>query len=382
MGEQREFLTEKHAKFFQRCLLLLPAKLQGEDANRLSFIYFCLHGLGLLKQLKYTKEELQSYSDFIYKDYLLENDDFSAFRATPYFKGLSKYDLPNLSSTLFALLNLLILESDYSKVLDNHKVMKFLQLSQIKEGENKGSFAPTLRNGDNGEYVQFGETDVRLCYIAASIRHLVKYDTLGEEERKNDIDTKALTDFILLRIDYQGGLSFTKHVESHLGFSYCGIACLKLLGYEFGSDFQKTVNWLVHRQVDFPPQLYDFEYEYHEEEDIGAFNGRENKFGDTCYSWWCTASLALISTSHLKLVDLDKAQEYLLNNVQNGMVGGFSKDPSATPDPFHSFLGIASLALWRQNEAGDSCLPDLDGVDEALVITSALKKFFEEQVNY
>lgn len=228
MGEQREFLTEKHAKFFQRCLLLLPAKLQGEDANRLSFIYFCLHGLGLLKQLKYTKEELQSYSDFIYKDYLLENDDFSAFRATPYFKGLSKYDLPNLSSTLFALLNLLILESDYSKVLDNHKVMKFLQLSQIKEGENKGSFAPTLRNGDNGEYVQFGETDVRLCYIAASIRHLVKYDTLGEEERKNDIDTKALTDFILLRIDYQGGLSFTKHVESHLGFSYCGIACLKL----------------------------------------------------------------------------------------------------------------------------------------------------------
>lgn len=62
---------------------------------------------------------------------------------------------------------------------------------------------------------------------------------------------------------------------------------------------------------------------------------------------------------------MDKAQEYLLNNVQNGMVGGFSKDPSATPDPFHSFLGIASLALWRQNEAGDSCLPDLDGVDEA-----------------
>ncbi|KAK6459063.1 geranylgeranyltransferase beta subunit [Scheffersomyces xylosifermentans] len=396
MSQLATFEVDKHEKFFNRFLLLLPSKLQSEDSNRLALIYFSLHGLGLLKRLNFSKEELIKYSQFIYNDFLIENEEFVAFRATSAFKQTPEYDFGNLSATLFALLNLLILESDYSSKLNNHKVMKFLSMLQVKEGEHKGSFVPTLREV-NGKFEQYGESDLRLCYIAASIRHLMRYDSLSPSERINDIDTSALTEFVLNRINFSGGLSAISDVESHLGFTYCGIGCLRLLNYKFGPEFDDTISWLVHRQVDYPAELYNFDYEYHQEEDIGSFNGRDNKFGDTCYSWWCTGSLALIEPKNLSLVDLDRAKYYLLNTTQNQLLGGFSKDPDSNPDPYHSFLAIASLALWQQYEdiiiengattrhAESSSDPEpfkFDGIDEALVITKKSKEFFQHTIHY
>lgn len=118
-----------------------------------------------------------------------------------------------------------------------------------------------------------------------------------------------MIEFVLSRINYNGGMSSRSKDESHLGLTFVGIACLRLLNYDLTQPiFQKTTNWLVHRHVDYPPSLYTQEYTYYVEEDIGGFNGRENKFSDTCYSWWCTGSLEMLDLENLKLLDLKSAQ--------------------------------------------------------------------------
>lgn len=374
-------LLEKHERYFRFCLDSFPAKAQSEDSNKLALIYFCLHGLGLLKKLDFTEREREKYSNYIY-DHLISNEqnEIQSFRPSQTFKlpeNCNEYDFPNLSATFFALASLLALKSDYSKRIDRHKVMHFLQMLQIQSGTNKGSFNPVL----DGNKQRFGETDLRFCYIAACIRKLLKYDTLPSSERIYDIDVEGLTNFVLSRVNYDGGMSSYRHTESHAGLTFCGLACLGLLEYNFENEWvEDTLNWLVHRQVDYPQVLYEqVEYDYYDEEDIGGFNGRENKFSDTCYSWWVTGSLMIIGRG-VSLVDVNKGAEYLLTQTQHNIMGGFSKDGEQFPDPLHTFLGLASLSLWKKNGLDIDDLQSLDDIDELLVITSDAKKFFESSV--
>jgi len=366
-------LIDKHEKFFNRCLIALPSKLQSEDSNKLGLIYFCLHGLGLINRFKFSPPELEFYREFIYDSYLISNDEFQGFRATEYFARTNpEYDLPSVSATFFALVNLLILESDYSKRLDRHLVMNFVKRCQFTLGPNKGSFAPTLRyNEDTKQYEPYGETDLRICYVAIGIRKLLKYD---ESSQTNDINTTTATDFILDRLNHAGGFSSDKYTETHVGFTFCALASLKLLGYDLSqSKFGRTLDWLIHRQVDYTDN-HDMTYDYYQVEDRGSYNGRDNKLGDTCYSWWCTGSIKLLGQSKLELTNLPMARDYLLKTTQNELLGGFAKDHEAPPDPFHTFMAVASLSLWN------SLLPDnfqLQEIVEELVITKPLEQFLQ-----
>lgn len=369
------FLIDKHEKFFNRCLIALPSKVQSEDSNQLALIYFCLHGLGLINRLKLSPPEQKFYREYIVDSYLLEIDEFQGFRSTNYYKKLNNsYDLPNISSTFFGLINLLILKYDYSKVINRQKIVNFLQKCQIKSGDHRGSFAPTIKyDATTKTYIPFGEPDLRICYMAMCICQLIKYD--GDE-----IDKSSIIQFITTRINYQGGLSSDQSTESHLGFTFCGLAALKLLNVDLStSKYESTLDWLIHRQVDYtPPTLYDMEYPYYQSQDQGSYNGRENKFGDTCYSWWCTASLTILNPTNLELTNLQQARDYLLQITQNGLVGGFAKDYQANPDPFHSFLAIASLSLW--NAHFDEKLP-LEEIDNVLVIPKSCTEWLS-QINW
>lgn len=377
-------LIDKHAKYFQLCLNSLPLKAQSEDSNKLALVYFCLHGLSLIGRLEKGAQGPE-HIQFIYEHMIsLKDESMQAFRPSQTFAlapGANEYDLPNLSATFFALAVLLALEEDFSKRIDRHKVMAFVSRCQHTSGPQKGSFLPVL--GPNG--TPFGESDLRLCYIAASIRKILGYDKLEENERKNDFDVESMHSFILDKVNFNGGLASSSHTESHAGLTFCGIAALKLIGHEFLPDdqwVQLTVNWLVHRQVDYSSPLYkeDFEdYEYYEEEDAGGFNGRENKFGDTCYSWWVMALLVLIDKTNILLIDEKKACEYLLGITQHKLVGGFGKDGQAFPDPFHSFLAIASLALVNENFADSKVhgLEKLNAIDSELVITKKARFFMD-----
>ncbi|ODV80049.1 geranylgeranyltransferase beta subunit [Suhomyces tanzawaensis NRRL Y-17324] len=370
---QMSLLTAKHDKFFNRCLQALPASLQSEDSNKLALIYFCLNGLSLLKTLQFTPQEQLYHANVIYNDFLIDNDEYTAFRATLSFKHAQNFDLASLSATYFGLADLLLLNNDITSKLDRHKIMRFVQACQVKTGTAKGSFVPTLTDSND----QFGETDLRICYIAACIRRLLKYDQLEKQERVYDIDTASLQAFIMDRIAYNGAFSSNMLDEGHLGFTFCGLACLKLLGYDIsGPQFEATKNWLVHRHVEYPKELYTEAYEYYNpENDTGGFNGRENKFADTCYSWWCTASLRLMDKNNLALLDLESARDYLLTKTQNQIMGGFGKDPDASPDPFHGFLAIASLSMWDIHQ--DEQAGTLQLIDDELVLSTKAVNFME-----
>lgn len=359
----------------------MPAKAQSEDSNKLALIYFVVHGLDLLGRLdKEINREaaVADIYDFLILDY---NGEISGFRSSLTFeldKKNGEYDLPNLLATFFALATLLAFEEDYSKRLDREKIMKFVSRCQIKEGENAGSFTPVLDlNGD-----PWGESDLRLCYIAAGIRKMLGYDKGGE--KANDIDVTALENFILDKVNFNGGLSSSSHTESHSGLTFCGIAALKLLGTDLSAPqhadwVELTKKWLVHRQVDYPDELYSgTSYEYYQTSDIGGFNGRENKFADTCYLWWVVGLLNLLSEDGVELINAPGLLEYLLERTQHKLIGGFAKDTEAFPDPFHSFLAVCSVSLLKHSlglsiEGSDLLAP----VDGELVISQRLRKFLD-----
>lgn len=367
---------DKHARYFSLCLMMLPTKAQSEDANHMGIVYFCLQGLSLIKRMDVVDKNRDAYINYVYSQ-LQETEDLQWFSTSSTFIGSGNYDMPNLSSTYFALASLLALKEDYTKRIKPDKVMRFVRQLQMKSGPFAGLFQTVLdpRIGSG-----FGDTDLRYCYLALCIRRLVKWEKLGIN--KEDIDVELLQSFILRKVSYNGGLSSVDSTEPHAGLTFCGIAALSLLGYDFNSASwtQRTINWLVKRQSDYPSCLYNepdnegvFGYEYYTEEDVGGFNGRENKFSDTCYAWWVTGSLSLISpTIGVSLINMDQAMSYLIQGTQNKIMGGFGKDPDLQPDPFHSFLGLASLSLWMLKDSSSI----LDAIDSQLVISKSSLEFF------
>ena len=72
-------------------------------------------------KFQFTNQELIYYRNFIINQFMIENNQIISFRSTYYFQNQSKYDCPNLSSTLFALYNLLILKSPYHTIINRRK---------------------------------------------------------------------------------------------------------------------------------------------------------------------------------------------------------------------------------------------------------------------
>ena len=51
---------------------------------------------------------------------------------------------------------------------------------------------------------------------------------------------------------------------------------------------------------------------------------------------------------HLDLIEIKSCREYLLERTQH-MIGGFGKMPGDPPDIYHSYLGLAALALYEKD---------------------------------
>jgi len=203
---------------------------------------------------------------------------------------------------------------------------------------------------------------------------------------------------------YDGGISEAPFHEAHGGFTYCAIAALSFLdrlplghsqnptatysvpGDKLSGivDLDLTLHWLVYRQTatldeeddfdthadetDTPATCHDAhsfvtmnqfaskrgEESYkdrptsHFELQWAGFNGRCNKIADTCYSFWVLGSLA--NLNKLYLANLDANRKYLLERTTH-FIGGFGKHPGDPPDVYHSYLGLAALAI------GSDCSP-------------------------
>jgi len=148
-----------------------------------------------------------------------------------------------------------------------------------------------------------------------------------------------------------GGFGANPNAEPHGGYTFCAISSLRMLGIEIPKKNRLEV-WF---QARLNPR----------------FNGRPGKPSDSCYVWWICASM--INSGCFLEVDKMGVIEGLLNeNFFVPETGGFSKYPSIpiawdessvhgiqSADLFHTFLTIASLALFEGIRRGNPILDSL-----------------------
>ncbi|CDK25237.1 unnamed protein product [Kuraishia capsulata CBS 1993] len=362
-----EILKEKHVKFFRRCINMWPEAYEAHDSNKMAIVYFSLAGLDVLGALHkekgddgYEKYEIERREaiDWVYSHLVPSG---SGFRGSfTYDLGTQdesgSYDPPNLAATGFALQILLTLRDESMKErLDKEKIMGFVKSCQQSDGQ----FCPIV----DVDGQPFGDTDLRYCMIAATIRKILKYQSGGA----SDINIEMLSKFTLSTMGCDGGMASTALTlgESHAGLTFCGLNTLALLGKLDLEDkrWDDTVDWLVHRQISADMAVDSL--------DAGGFNGRENKRADTCYVFWVLGSLVVLGNKEV-LIDVESAKVFLLDHMQDTLLGGFAKGHGETPDPYHSFLGLAALSILKAK--------GLQSVDVELVITKGAKEFYETAI--
>ena len=102
-----------------------------------------------------------------------------------------------------------------------------------------------------------------------------------------------------------------------------------------------------------------------------GFNGRPDKKDDTCYTFWVGATIKLLSEDkdeQIANTQILHCIEFVLS-TQDGITGGLAKWPDISPDPLHTYLGLAGLAL--------APYPGLRPVDPQLNITKRARAFVE-----
>ena len=104
-----------------------------------------------------------------------------------------------------------------------------------------------------------------------------------------------------------------------------------------------------------------------------GFNGRPDKKDDTCYTFWVGATLKLLNEDHpFANAQILRCLDFVLS-TQDGITGGLAKWPEISPDPLHTYLGLAGLALAPY--AG------LRPVDPQLNITKRARAFVDNLHN-
>ncbi|EDO17523.1 hypothetical protein Kpol_534p2 [Vanderwaltozyma polyspora DSM 70294] len=348
---------EKHWKFLKRHLNLLPSSHQKQDPNRLALVFYSILGLSALEydkidgykvHLPWIRRRYQKMKIPESKEYI------SGFVGSPLvdIPGLNTF---SLSNTLFGLIVLITLK-DYdffTTILDHDSISRFVSSCQTINGSFKSSLDPVT-----GLPSPVDSDDLRFCYIAVAILYLTGCRTMDDFEKF--IDVKNLLKYIKEQECTVGG--YGKFDEPHSGYTSCALATLSLLNCtEFiTNEFkEKTLCWLLQRQVSNEGCmiLQDDKNATYDETDNGGFQGRENKFADTCYCFWCLNSLSILTPDWKGLCDTDLVNSYLLDQTQNTIIGGFSKTDEDDPDIYHTYLGIAALKLIDGTLDGPLCMP-------------------------
>ncbi|ROW00041.1 hypothetical protein VPNG_08340 [Cytospora leucostoma] len=431
-----------HLRYWQRCLrTLLPHHYTPTDSQRMTLGFFIITAIDLLSPSSTstpTPEQASQPSNNSNKPTtnLLNQTERRTLRQWVLscqhpqggFCGSPTHVLPpqhqhsanaNIAATYFALLLLAMLaydedaESAFAGV-DRVKTLQWLRRLQRPEDGSFGEVVydlpqqPAAGEGTgtgtgNAKVVVGGGKDMRYCYLAATIRWILRGgdDDIvpGGEGYVEDIDIDALVAHIRRSQTYDGGFSESFRHESHAGYAYCAVAALALLdrplesqGVEAKaaggegeqtpyykrsqalqkgiSDIPGFISFLVSRQFTYlePSEEDDDEEDDDDDETanfqqanlaLGAdeppkhigFNGRCNKVADTCYTWWVLGSLSILGvldagSTKNNIVDpaaLKAQRDFLLDKTQH-VIGGFGKRPGNPPDIYHSSLGLAALA--------------------------------------
>ncbi|KAG1057785.1 hypothetical protein G6F43_000390 [Rhizopus delemar] len=302
---------------------MLPTPYTQTETNRMTLAFFCLGALSLLGELEnnVSEQNKRDWIDWIYAQQVLPAKDSDDNKAVCGFRGSSwsgrtfepyattceyiPYDSSHIANTYTALLNLLILGDDLSRV-NKHAILETLRHLQQEDG----SIAPTAGSL---------ERDVRFIYCASSISYILN-DWSG-------LDLEKTLEHIVQLQSYEYGIAQCPKQEAHGGSTFCGTAALSLMGKldEGIVNRDELVKWCLFRQ-------------------LGGFQGRPNKLQDVCYGFWIGASLSILNS--FDLVNHDSLKEFLIKSESK--IGGFAKDPDSFPDLIHSYMGVATLSLLNE----------------------------------
>ncbi|RCI03889.1 Geranylgeranyl transferase type-1 subunit beta [Rhizopus stolonifer] len=345
----KAFAREKLVRYFKSNLTMLPTPYTQTETNRMTLGFFCLGALSLLGELdaNITPENKRDWIEWIYAQQVLPtgqdpdpNEALCGFRGSPWSgrsfephattTSFQHYDSSHIANTYTALLNLLILGDDLSRV-NKQAIIKTLTLLQSDDG----SIAPT-----------FGslERDVRFAFCACSISYILN-DWSG-------INVEKTVAWIRRLQSYEYGVAQCPHEEAHGGSTFCGVAALKLMGQLDQGIVNKEgmIKWSLERQ-------------------ITGFQGRPNKLPDVCYCFWLGASLDMLNV--FDLINQQALRDFLLDCQPK--MGGFGKDPESFPDALHSYMGVAALSLMGE--------PGIEPIEPSLnVPLSAYKHLVENTV--
>ncbi|KAF2740429.1 terpenoid cyclases/Protein prenyltransferase [Polyplosphaeria fusca] len=411
-GDESTLNYSRQIQYWRRNLkTFLPNAYTGNDNNRMYIAYFTLSALDILGDLQpaLSAEERQGFIDWVYHCQLPEGG-FRPSPATDFGSQRSeenrKWDPAHMPGTFFALLNLILLGDDLSRV-KRREILKWLNQMQRPDG----SFGEFLGEGGRVE----GGVDTRFGYMGAGIRWILRGTVEGTVEGIPDVDVDKFVKCIQMSEVYDGGISEAPFHEAHAGFTCTAISALYLVDrlplkppqpsdnrIRGVTNLHMTLHWLVSRLTltldeedaldtyedetdsaatchdahafvklkSYPSKAGEMSFQNqptsHFELQWVGVNGRCNKIADTCYSYWACASLA--SLGYLELMDTKPIRRWLLDKIQH-TVGGFGKLPGDPPDIYHSFLGLVVLAMF--GEAG------LRDVDAALCMTNKAKAHIE-----
>ncbi|CAF90463.1 unnamed protein product, partial [Tetraodon nigroviridis] len=314
--EQIDFLKDRHVRFFQRTLQVLPERYASLETTRLTIVFFALSGLDVLDALDAVDKNVMI--EWIYSLQVLPTEDQSnlsrcGFRGSSYMgipystkgPGVSHpYDSGHVAMTYTGLCSLLILGDNLSRV-NKQACLAGLRALQMEDG----SFYALPEGSEN---------DIRFIYCAASICYMLD-DWSG-------MDTRKAIEYIRGSLSYDGGFGQGAGRESHGGWTYCAIASLCLMGRLDETlsrrELDRIRRWCIMRQQ-------------------SGFHGRPNKPVDTCYSFWVGATLELLGV--FRYTNFNKNRSFILS-TQDRLVGGFAKWPDSHPGGW-TYCAIASLCL-------------------------------------
>ncbi|OXB76024.1 UNVERIFIED_CONTAM: hypothetical protein H355_000284 [Colinus virginianus] len=283
-AERLEFLKERHVRFFQRCLQVLPERYSSLETSRLTIAFFALSGLDMLDSLDVVNKD--DIIEWIYSLQVLPTEDRSnlnrcGFRGSSYLgmpfnpsKGSDvshPYDSGHIAMTYTGLSCLVILGDDLSRV-NKDALLAGLRALQLEDG----SFCAVLEGSEN---------DMRFVYCASCICYMLD-DWSG-------MDMKKAIDYIRRSMSYDNGLAQGAGLESH---------------------------------------------------EVGWRGANLKHASEYCPS---SLSFCLVSDQLLNLfqyTNFEKNRNYILS-TQDRLVGGFAKWPDSHPDALHAYFGICGLSL-------------------------------------
>lgn len=261
----------RHLRYWQRCArTLLPHHYTPNDSQRLTLGFFIIAAIDLLSSSSSSTAATDNDPKSNKTKPLLTPSDRRSLRAWvlscqhPHggFCGSPSHVFPraahdthaggnaNIAATYFALLLLPMLtepghaEGGAYAGVDRAATLRWLRRLQRVDGD--GSFGEVVyevpcfggegggggqdTTGEKTRYIVGGGKDMRYCYLAATIRWILRGDvTKGDEAYVEDIDVAALVRHIHRSQSYDGGISESLGHESHAGYAYCAVAALALL---------------------------------------------------------------------------------------------------------------------------------------------------------